>query len=155
MRGRKPKPTHLRIIDGNAGHRPLNPDEPKPVGDLDGAPPWMNSAQQESWNYAIEHAPLGLLKYLDRSVLAVWVVAEALHAEAAQKVAKYGAIVKSPQQGMWIQSPFLAVQNRQAIIMLKAAAEMGFTPSSRSRVHLDKSHGHNPFDDLKSLEDDD
>ena len=30
MRGRKPRPTHLRIIDGNPGKRALPKHEPKP-----------------------------------------------------------------------------------------------------------------------------
>lgn len=153
MRGRKPKPTYLRILDGNAGHRPFSEDEPQPVGDLSEPPPWMSEAQRESWKYAIDNAPSGLLKFLDRSVLAVWVVAEVLHADAAQKVAKYGSVVKSPKQGIWMQSPYLPVQNKQALIMMKAASEMGFTPSARSRVHLDRSRDSNPFDDLKSLDD--
>jgi hypothetical protein len=28
MRGRKPTPTDLKVLRGNPGHRPLNPDEP-------------------------------------------------------------------------------------------------------------------------------
>ncbi len=30
MRGRKPKPTRLKIIDGNPGKRPIRGDEPQP-----------------------------------------------------------------------------------------------------------------------------
>ncbi len=30
MRGRKPKPTALKLVSGNPGHRPLNTREPKP-----------------------------------------------------------------------------------------------------------------------------
>lgn len=30
MRGRKPKPTHLKLLEGNPGHRPINGAEPKP-----------------------------------------------------------------------------------------------------------------------------
>ena len=32
MRGKKPKPTHLKLITGNPGKRPLNEAEPKPEG---------------------------------------------------------------------------------------------------------------------------
>jgi P27 family predicted phage terminase small subunit len=151
MRGRKPKPSYLRVLDGQANDKPLNPDEPQPSGDLDAPPAWMSEAQRESWRYAIEHAPPGLLKRLDKSVLAVWVVAEALHAEAAQKVAQYGAVVKS--RHLWVQSPYMGIQNKQALIMMRAASEMGFSPTSRTRVRLERDRGSNPFDDLKSLDD--
>jgi hypothetical protein len=30
MRGRKPKPTYLKLLNGNPGKRPLNEQEPKP-----------------------------------------------------------------------------------------------------------------------------
>jgi P27 family predicted phage terminase small subunit len=153
MRGRKPKPTHLRIIDGNAGHRAINHAEPQPVGDLLEAPEWMSESQRASWNYAIQHAPKGLLKNVDRSVLVAYAVAEALHAEAAQKVARFGPIIKAPITGIPMQSPYLAIVNKQAAIMMKAAAEMGLTPSSRSRVRIDATHAPSAFDDLREIDD--
>jgi phage terminase small subunit len=41
------------------------------------------------------------------------------------------AIVKSPS-GYPIQSPYIAIANRQAEIMMRIASEFGFTPASRS-----------------------
>lgn len=31
IRGKKPKPTNLKILEGNPGKRPLNLNEPKPI----------------------------------------------------------------------------------------------------------------------------
>nr|PZN76198.1 MAG: phage terminase small subunit P27 family [Pseudomonadota bacterium] len=138
MKGRKPKPTHLKLVAGNPGKRALNRGEPVPEGDLTDPPEWLTPEQKESWRYAIDHAPSGLLKKLDRSALTVWVVAEDLHRQATQAVAKFGLITKSPKQGEPIQNPYLPIVNRQAQIMLKAAAELGFTPSSRSRVTVNE-----------------
>jgi P27 family predicted phage terminase small subunit len=147
--GRKPKPTHLRLLNGNAGKRPINKNEPKPVGDLFDAPDWFSDAQKEGWTYAIANAPLGLLKRLDRSALTVWVIAEDLHKQATIAVGKFGLITKSPKQGEPMQNPYLAIINRQAQIMLKAASEIGFTPSSRSRVQIQGGDtGGNAFNDL-------
>ena len=42
-------------------------------------------------------------------------------------------MVKSPT-GFPMQSPYLAVANRQAEIMMRIASEFGFTPASRSRI---------------------
>jgi P27 family predicted phage terminase small subunit len=137
MRGRKPKPTALREMEGNPGKRPLNRREPKPKGDLYAAPEWMSATQREGWAYAVTHAPYGLLKQLDRSVLAIWVVAEDLHREAAEKITQYDLLTKSPNAGLPLQSPYLAILNKQAQIMLKAGAELGFSPSSRTRVQLE------------------
>jgi hypothetical protein len=65
------------------------------------------------------------------------VVAEDLHREAAEKIARYGLLTKSPNAGLPLQSPYLAILNKQAQITLKAAAELGFSPSSRSWVQLE------------------
>lgn len=157
MRGRKPKPTYLRVLDGNAGKRAINPNEPQPVGELPAhePPPWMNDAQKEGWRYAMKHAPPGMLKRLDQSILTVWVVAEERHADAAQQVSRLGSLLKAKGTGSPYQNPFLAIMNKQASIMMKAAAELGFTPSSRSRVKVEppKPGQGNPFGDLKELTD--
>ena len=136
MRGRKPIPTYLKILRGNPGKRALNHDEPVPVGNLIDPPDWMSEAQKAGWNYAIENAPLGLLRKLDCSVLTTWVVAEDLHRKATQQLERSGLLVKSPNAGVPIQSPFLPIVNKQASLMIKAAEQLGFTPASRSRIQL-------------------
>ena len=136
MRGRKPVPTRLKVIRGNPGKRALNKNEPQPTGDLSDAPDWMTESQKAGWNYAIEHAPQGLLRKLDRSVLTAWVVAEDLHRKASELVEKFGMLTKAPNTGLPIQSPYLPVLNKQAAIMLKAGEQLGFSPASRSRIQL-------------------
>lgn len=152
--GRKPKPSWLKIVTGNPGHRPVNDAEPEPVGDLVAPPDWFTDAQKVEWKKAIDAAPAGLLKQLDQSMLVVWVVAKVQHAEAAQQVSKYGALIRTPVTGAPMQNPYVAVMNRQAALMMRAAAEMGFSPSSRSRVSIAqkrKGKSETPFDDLKDL----
>ena len=154
MRGRKPKPSYLRVLDGNAGHRPLNASEPQPMGDLLDAPSWMSDSQKDGWRYAIAKAPGGLLKHLDQSILSIWVVAEDLHRIASEKVSRLGALVKVGENGAWQQNPYLPIMNKQAQIMMRAAAEMGFTPSSRSRVKIANDQNRdNAFSDLKLFDD--
>lgn len=139
MRGRKPKPLHLRLVEGNRGRRPVNQREPKPAGDLAGAPGWFTDEQRAVWRYAIDHAPAGLLKHLDGHTLAIWCIAAEMHQRAVVSQATIDAagglplLSRSPE-GYTIQSPYLPIINKQAAIMLKAAAELGFTPSSRSRI---------------------
>ena len=157
MRGRPPKPTLIKKLQGNPGKRPLNAGEPQPEGDLYGAPEWLSDTQREGWGFAITSAPPGLLKKLDRSMLAIWVVAEDLHREAAEKIGQYGLLTKSPNAGLPLQSPYLAILNKQAQIMLKAGAELGFSPASRTRVQTDRLTGGrlpwmpNPVDDPDNL----
>lgn len=155
MRGRKPKPTWLKVVGGNPGKRPLNEDEPIATGDLAAPPDWLTETQRQVWVEAVNNAPPGLLRGIDESVFLVWVVAKDLHRDASEKIAKYGAVIKSPANGTAMQSPFVSVLNRQAQIMLKAASEMGFSPSSRSRVKVEsKLTQGNRFAELKELGED-
>lgn len=134
MRGRKPVPTLLANLHGNPRKTKPNAAEPKPVGDLSDPPEWLSETQREGWLYALKHAPQGLLCQIDRGALLVWVVAEDLHRQACQAVAKFGLVMRAPITKAVIQSPYLPIVNRQGLIMLRAASELGFTPVSRPRI---------------------
>jgi P27 family predicted phage terminase small subunit len=134
MRGRRPKPTRIKALTGNPGKRPLNAQEPRPLPSLPECPPELNPIARGEWmRLAAELVKLNLVTQLDRGALAAYCGAYALWAEAMEQVQKYGTMVKSPT-GYPIQSPYLAIVNRQAEIMLRVASEFGFTPASRSRI---------------------
>ena len=54
-------------------------------------------------------------------------------ADATANIQKFGTMVKSPS-GYPIQSPYVAIANRQAEIMMRIASEFGLTPASRGRI---------------------
>jgi P27 family predicted phage terminase small subunit len=80
------------------------------------------------------------------SVLEIWACAADLYRKAQAGIAKTGLLVKAPNTGVPMQSPYLAIANKQAQIMTKAATEMGFTPASRSRVALPIESAEDDFD---------
>jgi P27 family predicted phage terminase small subunit len=134
MRGRRPKPTRLKLLTGNPGKRPLNADEPQPDPAIPDCPPELGPVARREWDRLVgELAALRLLTHLDRAALAAYCNAYALWADALDGIHKHGAMVKSPS-GYPIQSPYIAIANRQAEIMLRIASEFGFTPASRSRI---------------------
>jgi len=69
---------------------------------------------------------------------------------AAQAIQKYGAIIKSPS-GYPVQSPYVAIANRQAEIMMRIASEFGFTPASRSRIATPSQSDPTLFDLLNEI----
>jgi len=140
---RRFKPYALKLISGSK-RLPKVP-EPQPVGDLQEPPAWLTPAQIEIWNYAILHAPCGLLRRLDRSVLTIWAIASDLHRQASEMVARHGALIKGPD-GTPMQSPCMQILNKQSSIMLRAAALLGFSPASRAGIAMTPSGGSNPFD---------
>jgi len=134
MRGRRPKPTRLKMLTGNPGKRPLNADEPRPEPVIPECPPELGPVARKEWDrLATELASLKILTALDRAALAAYCNAYGLWAEATEAIQKYGTMVKSPS-GYPIQSPYVSIANRQAEIMMRIASEFGFTPVSRSRI---------------------
>ena len=72
MRGPAPKPTALRILEGNPGKRPLPQNEPQPQGDAV-MPDWLRPGAVKLWN---EYAPLltqlGVLTVADSEAFGQW-----------------------------------------------------------------------------------
>ena len=148
MRGRKPKPTHLKAITGNPGKRALNAHEPAPEIAIPECPPELSPAAQREWQRLVsELAKLHLLTNLDRAALAAYCGAYALWAEATEAIQKFGVMVKSPT-GFPIQSPYVSIANRQAEIMLRISSEFGFTPASRGRIATPKPQEPTLFDQI-------
>ena len=139
MRGRKPIPTDLHKLRGTLNttrHGKGRSGEPEAVGDLPPEPPeWMSEGQQA----AVEHAPRGILRQIDRGILAVWVEAEDRHRTAVTMQARLDQGAKLPlltktKDGTAIASPYLGIMNRAAALMIKAASELGFSPAARPRL---------------------
>lgn len=161
-RGRKPKPAYMRVLEGGSKGKAaeaaaaLEATLPK-VDEAWPPPDWMSEEQQTIWRDAVKAAPPGLLTVLDTSVLEAWVIARDRFIDAAKRTTKFGSLLASKAGGHY-QNPYLAIQTKQSEKMAKLAAELGFTPSSRSRVKLTKNptggSAANPFGDLKTLADD-
>jgi phage terminase small subunit len=98
MRGRKPKPTHLKLVEGNPGKRKINRKEPVPRNKLLSPPGHFNEEQQATWTYFIANSPKGLLKAVDTSLLAAYVMAVYFHREATIKLQHSPIILKEPAE---------------------------------------------------------
>jgi len=146
-KGRKQTPTNLKLLARNPGKRDLAPppqtDAPGSVG---GPPDWLTESQKKVWEIGLESAPLGVLKKIDTAVFLIWVVACDRFAQANKELQTQG-LTDVGAMGGPIQNPLVSIVNKQSEIMIKAAAEMGFTPASRSRVGSGSDGGEktNPF----------
>ena len=141
MTGR-PKPTALKLIEGNRGRRPLK-REPKPRPVVPKCPAHLNTPAKREWGRVskVLHK-LGLLTEIDRAQLALYCQAWGRWIEAEDALKKHGTIVKAPKTGWPIQSPYLAVANKAMEQMQRALSEFGMSPASRTRVRgADTSSG--------------
>jgi P27 family predicted phage terminase small subunit len=136
MRGRKPKPTHLKLLDGNPGRRPLNRNEPRPAVKMPTCPQHLCPSAKAEWKRLAQQLfVLGVLTALDRTTLAAYCQAYGRWVEAEQKLKETPALLKLPS-GYFQQNPWLTIANKQLELMHKFLSELGLSPSSRSRVSV-------------------
>lgn len=135
-----PKPTALRVLDGTAGKGKSTKNEPKGVGSIGGPPDYFDKVQKAAWFEAVANAPIGVLTGSDRETLVVFIVALCEYRRAVVKVRKRGQVVTT-KAGNPVQNPHLSIMNKQALVMLRAAGEMGFSPSSRVRLEITPGTG--------------
>jgi P27 family predicted phage terminase small subunit len=146
MRGRKPLPSNVVRLRGNPGKRRLNDAEPRPSPRVPTCPACLGDEARKEWRrLARELAELGLLTGLDRGLLAAYCQAHAMWVEAVSSIERYGTMVKSPN-GYPMQSPYVAVANKQVEIMVRIASELGMTPSSRTRIQVGEPTPADPFE---------
>lgn len=142
MRGRKPKPTILKVLDGNPGKRPLNDREPVPNQGQPECPDWLDEEAKAEWERVVpELEQMGLLSPADRAALAAYCTAWSRWKQAEEMVRKFGTIVKSPEKGFPMKSPYLTVADQALETMRKLMVEFGLTPSSRSRIKVPNTGG--------------
>ena len=140
-RGRKPKPTVVKMLEGNPGKRQLNLFEPRPEREMKPlrAPEWLEKEAKAEWNRLNKNLfELGLLTKFDVQAFALYCQAYARWREAEEFITQHGSIVKTSKGG-WQQVPQVSIAHQNQKIMLQAAAEFGLTPSSRSRMIADQA----------------
>ena len=134
-RGRKPKPTALKLLEGNPGKRQLNMNEPRLTQKMPPeCPDWLEEEAQAEWNRLSETLfEMGILTDLDVAPFAAYCQAYARWREAEEFISQHGSIVKT-KTGYWQQVPQVSIAHTNQKAMLQAAAEFGLTPSARSRI---------------------
>ena len=93
-RGRPPVPTHLKLLRGNPGKRPINMNEPQPdvVADVPDAPPFLAQYACDEWyRIAEELQRLHLLTAFDLNPLAAYCQAYARWRMAEEALAEMAA----------------------------------------------------------------
>lgn len=123
------KPAHIRALEGDTS----KPESIEAVGDLAQPPAWMGKSAKAIWAEALASAPAGLLKQLDASVFSVWVMAHDLFVRSAKESQKTPVIGKTPN-GYPLVNPCHIVMKQQAELMMRAAQQLGFTPTARARI---------------------
>ena len=149
-KGRKPKPTAIKILEGNPGKRPLNDKEPKPEKKAPRCPSWLEPDAKTEWKRMAKVLEgLGLLTKVDMSAFAGYCQAYARWKEAEEFLSKHGTIFKTPS-GYVQQVPQVSIAQTYLKTMKDFCSEFGLTPAARSRIQVDteKSETEDPMEDI-------
>lgn len=139
-RGPPPKPTVLRAVGGNAGHRPLNVDEPKPEPKLIPPPDHIEGESLLAWNRL---APMlhrmGVLTTADELALErlCEIYAGIMACDASLQVNGRTYWSESENGASLLKANPAAAQKASLENQLKTyLQEFGLTPAARSRVKV-------------------
>jgi P27 family predicted phage terminase small subunit len=141
MKGRKPKPTAFRVIEGNREHRPINHDEPKPESKAPPRPRILKGEEIKAWIYVTrELEKMGTLATSDLGIITAYCHWSGNLIDAKKKMRETGQetrVIKTAA-GNYIQNPWLGIANHAAKELAKVSAALGLDPTSRTRIHLEK-----------------
>lgn len=150
MPGPPPKPTSLRLLNGNASHRPINKSEPVPPAGLPDCPRDLSKEAKKEWKrIAPDLMAMGVLSRIDTAALAAYCECWARWRDAERNIAKYGSVIRTPS-GYPIQSPYITIATKAIEQMRKFLSEFGMTPASRTRINavppaVDKGTTNDPY----------
>jgi P27 family predicted phage terminase small subunit len=151
-RGPAPKPTTLKVLEGNPGKRPLNENEPKPVPSLPEKPTWLklryytieDTKERDILKYANEFwdkntsklFDLGLLTEIDSESYAILCVCYGEWVSSQIKTIIEGETVTYEESGYTAQHPYALRADKAYKKYKDMAQEFGLTPSSRSGIDV-------------------
>lgn len=136
-RGRKPKPTEKKKLEGNPGKRKLNEKEPKPDVVIPEPPDHFEGEALAEWNrITVELQTLRLVSNIDRASLVAYCQAWADYVKACDQIEDEGEVLIGEKGGAY-QNPWVSLKNSAMDRMVRVSAEFGMTPSSRTRLKVE------------------
>lgn len=132
-RGRPPKPSALRILEGNPGKRPMNESEPTPTPLSSLTPPdWLDEFGLEAWEQlAPELARLGLLTVIDRPLFAL---SCQLHSMVRRAGKASKTLTQRSRANGYVAKPQIGQFTQGLNTLRQLWGEFGVTATARARL---------------------
>lgn len=151
IRGRKPKPTAMKVLEGNPGKRPLNEHEPTPPKGTLRCPTWLEAEAKKEWRrLAPSLEAMGVLTSVDITAFSGYCQAYARWKEAEEFISQHGSIFQTPS-GYVQQVPQVSIAQQNLKIMQSFCSEFGLTPATRSRIIANSGEGTDESAPMESL----
>lgn len=157
--GRTPKPTALKILEGNPGHRPIDlRAEPTPAPNIPECPEFLDAVAKKEWfRLCNELHELGLLTNLDRSALGACCSAYSQWAWAEIEIGKLSKLRTAIQAGLHRKRTKVSRERADKEVnrlwgelctarglrknamkeMTSAGDQLGLSPASRTRIRVE------------------
>ena len=157
MRGRPSKPTSIKALEGNAGHRSHDDrgDEPAPPSGVGAPPHWLSAGGKRVWFETIafmEKVP-GWITSADRRVLSSYCSAADRYQTAETRLPKLWRKMDrkstTTEERNWIlnQINLLTGQRKQADKeMTTHGNSLGLNPAARTRIRVNPGQAELPLD---------
>lgn len=155
-RGPLPKPTSLRVIEGNPSRRPLPRGEIQGNPAMPSPPDHLQGEALAEWNRVAPgiHA-MGILTCDDMPVLAAYCHAYETWAEARRAINKMretgklgaGLMIKTTN-GNYVQNPLIGIANNAGRDMVNFAGHFGLSPAIRARLAIELDQVKDPMEAL-------
>lgn len=134
-KGRKPTPSHLKVVRGTTRADRANPSEPKPARMIPDAPEHMTDRAREIWPYVAGVADkMGILTEADGLALQLMCEAYSNIRSAQDEIVSAGGETYVTEGGLIKAHPAVAMRNDASRRLQSLLAEFGMSPSSRSKV---------------------
>jgi P27 family predicted phage terminase small subunit len=140
--GRKNKPTMLRLLDGNAGRRPLNKDEPQPPRIFKPrAPNGFTKPEKSKWHQVCKRlAASRLLTIADLDAVEIYVRNWCWMMDARADILANGKMIKMKSGGK-IHNPSYGYYKFSLGVCRSLQSEFGMTPSARAGLVAEDDAG--------------
>ena len=159
-RGPRPKPTALRVLEGNVGHRPLPVNEPKPRLGAPEEPSGIPPMAVEKWRAVVQEmsAVPGWLARIDADLLAAYCRSFARFTAAEAVLNELGPVYEQittqidtngtpVDRKKLMPRPEVKIARDERTAMLQLGKVFGFGPANRAGISITRP-GHAEDDDL-------
>lgn len=132
--GRKPKPTGLRLLEGNRGHRRVK-EAVKVALKAPPCPEWLSPIAKTEWKRVVPLlGKLGQLGEVDMAALAAYCENYAIGVQCGNYIRRKGGYAKYLAKRNSQTAPHLVAMNKAFEKIRAFCSEFGMTPSSRGRM---------------------
>lgn len=147
-RGPKPKPTVVRLLEGNPGRLPIN--ELEPACELPPVKPvvvQVDEIANAEWDRLMAAMPPNLYTAMDTQLLALYAVSYSISYRAQVAIAQHGLTEEHftfDKEGneigkKTVANPAIDIWKKSSETLLKCVDRLGLAPSVRTRLQVPKS----------------